>query len=392
MKKIVFIANNNVGTGFSGGDSIFIEFLKNWKDKADLVLFGSEEAIEMAKKRGVDVKFIQTDKVNKSMPGGIFDFISHIFRRTSKGLSSIKKNREILKNADYVYSVSDFYPDFIPAFYLKLKNPKIKWIAGYYLFAPNPFSKDSPYKGKQWLRGFFYWFTQLFSHFLVKKFADYVFVTNEPDREKFISKRLPAEKVIAIRGGVDIEMAESVSEDNNKKYDAVFIGRFHPTKGVLELIDVWRIVCKKKPNAKLALIGVGELEQEMRNKVKQFELDEKISFLGFLDGVEKYKVFSKSKIALYPAVLDHWSMAPVEAMAMGLPLVTFDVETLRYLNPKGMIRIQCYDLEKYANGILDLLENENLYKEKKKEALYWAKKWDWRVRSKEVYNILAKGN
>ena len=75
MKKIVFIANNNVGTGFSGGDKIFIEFLRNWKDKVELVLFGSGEAVEMTRKRGVGVKFIQTDKVNKSMPGGIFEKI-----------------------------------------------------------------------------------------------------------------------------------------------------------------------------------------------------------------------------------------------------------------------------------------------------------------------------
>jgi len=392
MKKIVFIANNNVGTGFSGGDRIFIEFLKNWKDKADLVLFGSEEAIEMIKKRGVDVKFIQTDKVNKSMPGGIFDFISHIFRRTSKGLSSIKKNREILKNADYVYSVSDFYPDFIPAFYLKLKNPKIKWIAGYYLFAPHRFQKDSPYKGKQWLRGFFYWFIQLFSHFLIKKFADYVFVTNEPDRKRFVCRRLSEDKVIAIRGGVDIDMADSVPEESEKKYDVVFIGRFHPTKGVLELIDAWKIVCEKKPDAKLALIGVGGLEQEMRDKVKEYHLEDRVDFLGFVDGLEKYRIFKKCKVSLYPATLDHWSMAPVEAMAAGLPLVTFDVGTLKYLNPSGMIRVPCFDVSKYASGILDLLNDDSLYKKMKTEAVNWARKWDWKVRSGEIYDILVKGN
>ena len=72
---MIFVANNNVGTGFSGGDRIFVEFLKNWNKKAKLILLGSEEAIKISKERGVDVKFIQTDKVNKSMPGGIFEKI-----------------------------------------------------------------------------------------------------------------------------------------------------------------------------------------------------------------------------------------------------------------------------------------------------------------------------
>ena len=60
--KICFIANNNAGDGISGGDRIFIEFLKNWRDDLELILLGSEEAIKIAKDRGVlGVKFIQSD-------------------------------------------------------------------------------------------------------------------------------------------------------------------------------------------------------------------------------------------------------------------------------------------------------------------------------------------
>jgi hypothetical protein len=36
MKNIIFFANNNIGTGLSGGDRIFIEFLKNWQNKAKI--------------------------------------------------------------------------------------------------------------------------------------------------------------------------------------------------------------------------------------------------------------------------------------------------------------------------------------------------------------------
>ena len=389
MKKIIFIANNNVGTGFSGGDRIFTEFLKNWKGKADLILLGSEEALNMSKERGIDIKLVQTDKVNKSMPGGTLDFITHIFRRTFKGIICIRKNKKELRDADFVYSASDFYPDFIPAIILKLKNPKIKWIAGYYLFAPSPFSSESVYRGKDKLKGIFYWFTQIFSHFLIKNFADYVFVTNEPDRKKFIGKRFDEGKVIAIRGGVDIDLANSVSE-TDKEYDAVFIGRFHPTKGVMELIDAWAEVCEKKHKARLGLIGVGVLENEMRDKVARLNLQDNIVFLGFVDGLEKNKIFKKSRVALYPSTLDHWSMAPVEAMAAGLPLVTFNVGTLKHLDPKGMIRVDCFDIKEFAQGIIDLLGDKVLYENMRKEAYDWASKWDWKVRSKEIFDILNK--
>jgi len=33
--KLLIIANNNIGTGQSGGDTIFLEFIKNWQKKLD---------------------------------------------------------------------------------------------------------------------------------------------------------------------------------------------------------------------------------------------------------------------------------------------------------------------------------------------------------------------
>lgn len=150
MKKIIFIANNNIGNGFSGGDRIFVEFLKNWQCNAELSLFGSEEAVRISLDRGVEkIKIIQTAQRNQAK--NIFSLwvtFFHIIKRTKKGIEALKKNKDLIENANYIYSVSDFYPDFLPALYLKLKNKKIRWIAGYYLFAPAPWQKDSPYKGK----------------------------------------------------------------------------------------------------------------------------------------------------------------------------------------------------------------------------------------------------
>ena len=396
MGAVIFIANNNI-KGFSGGDRIFIEFLKNWKGKTDLILFGSQEAIEISKERGVDVKFIQTDKVNKSMPGGIFDFISHVFRRTSKGLSSIKKNGEILKNADYVYSVSDFYPDFIPAFYLKLKNPKIKWIAGYYLFAPNPFSKDSPYKGKQQLRGLFYWFTQIFSYYFVNKFADYVFVTSEPDVDKFITKKRDKSKVIVVQGGVDITESEKYLNGENvvpleeRIYDACFVGRFHYQKGVLVLIDIWKKVCEKKKNSRLAMIGNGPLEGDVKKKIKELRLEKNIDLLGFKDGEDKYEIFKQSKIILHPATYDSGGMAAAEGMAWGLPGVSFDLEALKTYYPKGMVKTPPGDIEKFADNILLLLEDKGYYQKISKEARdLIVEVWDWKKRAEDIFNKVFK--
>ena len=83
-------------------------------------------------------------------------------------------------------------------------------------------------------------------------------------------------------------------------------------------------------------------------------------------------------------------MAPVEAMSCGLPLVTFDVPTLRSLDPKGMIKIPCYDLELFAEGIVRLLNDEELYRQTQENAVAWARKWDWGERAEEILSIIRE--
>jgi len=401
MKKIVFIANNNMPSrGLSGGDRIFTEFTKGWQKQLEITLCGSTEAIHLAKKNGVaGIKFICTSSTTRKIKYRSIQKITkigymfkHILINSFRGLLSIFSNRKIFLKYDYVYSVSDFYPDLIPALFLKLYQPKIKWIAGYYLFAPNPFAKNSPYKGKARIKGFLYYLMQIPSYHLVRQIADYVFVTSEPDVKKFITQRRNKNKIIVVQGGVNIKPSEEYLKSDKvipvklRKYDACFIGRFHYQKGVLELIDIWQKVVKVKPNAFLAMIGNGESELRVREKIKKYKLKTNIDLLGFLDGEKKYSIFKQSKIILHPATFDSGGMAAAEAMAWGLPGVSFDLESLKTYYPSGMIKTKCYNLQEFAENIFSLLDDEKYYQKISKEAHEMIIRiWNWKTRTNLIY-------
>jgi glycosyltransferase involved in cell wall biosynthesis len=287
-----------------------------------------------------------------------------------------------------IYSGSDFWPDAIPAFVMKMRFKNAKWVAGFYLFASSPFSGETPYKGNAVLKGLIYYLSQVPIYYLVRKYADMVWVTSEPDRWKFIDDRLSQSKVIAVRGGVDVKTPATIPEPRNKKFEAVFIGRFHPQKGVLELIDIWKIACAKKNDAKLAMIGVGELESAVIHKIKRCGLEQNIVLFGFKDGIEKLRIFKDSRIVVHPATYDSGGMAACEAMACGLPGVSFDLPALKTYYPKGMLKTPCYDLEAFAENIFKLLNDETLYRKTAKDALDWAKEWDWDQRAEELLKEL----
>jgi glycosyltransferase involved in cell wall biosynthesis len=374
--------------GMSGGDRIIIELVRRY-EKGKIFLYTSNfGAATWGQYKLNNVKPIKF--INFKRQTG---FSSYPYR-TLIGCLELSKIK--IKLAGIIYSASDFWPDSIPAFIMKLKNPKSKWIAGFYLFAPAPFQKDSPYKGKKWLAGLLYWLTQLPIYFIVKRYADMVFVTSEPDVNRFVTKRRGRDRVVVIRGGVDIKPSDRYlnSSDiipvNKRKYDVCFVGRFHYQKGALELIDIWKYACEKKPGLKLAMIGCGPLENEIKKKINEYKLSDNIDLLGFKDGNEKYEIFKQSKVVVHPATYDSGGMAACEAMAWGLPGVSFDLEALKTYYPKGMLKTPCYNFKVFACNILKLLEDSEMHNRMSQDAISWARTWDWDKRAANVFNIIKQ--
>lgn len=389
------IANTIIEPGMSGGNRIFIECARRWaKQGIAIRIFTSSVGKELCEKNGLnDVDYVVWSvPYSKARLTRVEAFVFYIIGTLRGCIIALRTSCS--ESKVLIYSSSDFWPDSIPAFIMKLKNRGIKWIAGFYLFAPEPWQKDSCYKGKRFSIGLFYYLTQLPIYWIVKRYADMVFVTSEPDLRKFVTRKRNRGKIVVIRGGVDIQrsteylsLGKAVPKDG-RKYDACFVGRFHYQKGVLELIDIWKLVCKEKPKAKLAMIGIGPLEADVKNRIASLGLSSNIELLSFKDGEEKHEIFKQSKIVIHPATYDSGGMAACEAMAWGLPGVSFDLEALKTYYPKGMLKTRCYDLEAFARNILTLLEDEKLYEKLKKDAIDWAKEWDWDKRAEEVWGTL----
>ena len=367
-----------------GGHVILVECLKRWVKRGHRThLFTSEETYAKIQKQGLSgISYTIVPRVARH---GRSIYPVYIIRTIKSLLATGNPDHENV----VIYSGSDFWPDSIPAACHKIRYRKAKWVAGFYMFAPNPFKTGSPYQGKRFARGLLYYLSQIPIYWLVRKYADAVFVTSEPDRARFISRSLPPDRVVAVRGGVDFELVAAVP-DQQKEFDAVYLGRFHPQKGVLELVDIWKYVCERRHDAMLIMIGTGELEEEVKKRIEKLGLESNITLLGFKEGIEKITILKKSKIVVHPATYDSGGMAACEAMACGLPGVSFDLQALRTYYPKGMLKVPCYDLREFAQKTLKLLVEEDLYNRTARDALEWAKEWDWDKRAPEVLEAIEQ--
>lgn len=386
--EIYIFAFASFGEGLSGGDNIFIELAKCWSSfGTSVIVFVFEDGCEICRRSGLaGVEY----RVCKAGKGIRFLPLLFVFR-TLYAIIAVLREKSRGKPA-LVYSASDFWPDSIPAFIFSRMHRYSQWIAGFYMFAPRPFKADFPYRGLNVIRGILYYVTQVPIFLLVKRFADFVFVTSEPDVEKFVTKRRARDDIVVVKGGIDLELVNSVPEPPSKQFDAVFMGRFHPQKGILELVDIWDLVVKKRPRAKLAIIGDGYLRSEIEAKIRQHNLGDRIVLFGYKFGKEKVEIFRSSRVVLHPATYDSGGMSSCEAMSCGLPGVSFDLEALRTYYPKGMLKAKCFDFQEFADNIIRLLTDKELYYRLSKDSLdlVW-EEWDWDKRSRVVYDCLTRG-
>lgn len=368
------------GEGLSGSDRIFIELAKHWSKNNLLEVFVWEEGFQMCCRQHLDKSNVKFNILSLSRLEKCVFTINYIALIIRSILLAFKLNLNNLKST-IIYSASDSWMDSLPGWILKCRYPKITWIGSWYLTVPNPFQK---FGGNNLsiklprLNSFFHWLLQKPAFYLIKKKADIVFVTSEPDKAKFPKQK----NVLVIKGGVDLTSTrfwQKKFKHLPKIYDAVFQGRFHPQKGVLELIDIWKLVVGKKPNAKLIMIGDGPLTTQVKAKIRKYKLEKNIFLTGYkYDGEEKFKIFCQSKIVVHPSIYDSGGMSAAEAMAFGIPCIGFNLPAYSSYYPHGMFKVKLGDKNSFAAALLLLLNNQKKATIIGEQALQMVKKeWDW---------------
>ncbi len=387
-----FFALGALGRGLSGSDRIFMEFARRWSREFHINIYLWTEGYEMCQRQNLKNKNISF-KVSLMKPwkdmGFIINYIARILEGVRLGLTL-----KLTNNSDtFLYSASEFWMDSFPALILKLRYPKlVTWVAAWYQTAPNPligFAEGQRQERYRW-KALLYWLVQLPIKPLISRFADFILINNENEKRHF---RGFEKKLVVVLGAVDIELISKYIKKFSKLpkiYGAVFQGRFHPQKGVIELIKIWKLVVDKIPKAKLVMMGAGPLMNKVKEEIKHLNLEKNIELKGFMfDGDEKFIIFAQSKIVVHPALFDSGGMASAEAMAFGLPCVGFNLKSYLSYYPKGMVKIKIGDLNAFANAVLRLLANQEYRENVGEEAFEMINRnWSWDQRAKEIFEYV----
>ena len=107
-----------------------------------------------------------------------------------------------------------------------------------------------------------------------------------------------------------------------------YVGRLCRDKGVEDLAEAWRIVKEAFPDAKLLLVGPWEDDDPAPPAVrKELEEDPNVLCTGYVEDVVPH--YGRMDLLVFPSRREGFPNAPMEAAAMGIPVVAFDVDGCR---------------------------------------------------------------
>ena len=180
------------------------------------------------------------------------------------------------------------------------------------------------------------------------------------------------EKIKTIYNGYDFnEIMVKAQEEVDVKIhpDSICtIGRIEENKGSDRVVEVIKLLHKKGAKYHLYFIGSGNMEQELKNKIKEYGLNNYIHFLGYQHN--PYKYLKQMKVLLSMSKQEGFPGVYVEALSLGIPFVSTDVGGAEELSQNGKFGQIIYNNEEAGQQIIEYIyENKVLNVQEAREFL-----------------------
>ena len=183
--------------------------------------------------------------------------------------------------------------------------------------------------------------------------AKHIFWVSQSSFDGYAFHKLFARKSSVLYNVIDTdEIYTKLSQDSNTyDYDLIYVGRLTYQKNPQRLLRLCARLKESKPDLKVAIVGTGELEEELKALSQELNLEDTVHFLGFQPNPIKMVACSKAMI-----LTSRWEGTPMcalEAMALGTPVVSTPSDGMKDLLTDG---VSGYLTESDEQMAVDLLK------------------------------------
>jgi glycosyltransferase involved in cell wall biosynthesis len=135
--------------------------------------------------------------------------------------------------------------------------------------------------------------------------------------------------------GVEPDRLATAHPDGAIEYDGVYVGRFHPHKGFLDLpLLAAHLRRRLRRDVRIAVCGSPQFarhEETFRRLVRSLRVEDDLVLLGWQSQAGLYETMRRSRALLYPSYVDAFSITVLESLCLGVPVLAYGIDALRMI-------------------------------------------------------------
>ena len=189
------------------------------------------------------------------------------------------------------------------------------------------------------------------------KASGFVFQTD--DAKAYFSDVIQKRSTVILN---PVEIPSKYLEKKSKAKKLVTVGRLEPQKNQAMLIKAFADIHKRFPEYKLEIYGEGSLKSELEELIKEEKLEDAVFLMGYTTNV--FEAISTANIFVLSSDYEGMSNALIEAMAIGLPVVSTDHPIggarMAINNRINGILTPVGDCDAIVHAVCEILEDEQL--------------------------------
>jgi glycosyltransferase involved in cell wall biosynthesis len=192
-------------------------------------------------------------------------------------------------------------------------------------------------------------------------------------------------EVLSISSGIDLAIFNPYGDTANirKKYAIpnkpilLFVGRVDPEKHLEEVIHAVALAIKKN-DFYFVIVGKGIAKQSLENLAKELGIADKVVFTGFVPEEDLPFFYKLSRCFIIASIAELLSLATLQAMASGLPIIAANACALGELVEVGVngYLFDTGDIDTIAESICKVIDQDDLYRDMGKNNLEYIMRHD----------------
>ena len=148
------------------------------------------------------------------------------------------------------------------------------------------------------------------------------------------------------------------TDSSEYDFDIAYVGRLTEQKDPIRLMNVFADIIKAMPDVKIAVAGTGDMAEQTKSFAEQLKIIDNVKFLGFMSN--PYKLLYSSKLVIMTSKWEGTPMCALEAMALGVPIVSTPTDGLCELVNDGKTGFLSSDDAVLAEKCTDIIKNAGL--------------------------------